>query len=61
MPTWHQEKAGLPQLAHPTQWRSYNPSGHLCVMTHESKEACMKYCERTGDVPVPPNLRRKES
>jgi hypothetical protein len=26
MPSWHQLKAGLPKLSHPTQWSSYNPT-----------------------------------
>lgn len=56
MPTWHQERPGhpLPQLAHATLWRSYNPTGHLSVMTHESHQACLAYCDKTGDVPVAP-------
>lgn len=54
MPSWHQLNAGVPPLWHPTKWRSYNPEGHMCVMTHESEEACKAYCLRTGDVPVPP-------
>jgi hypothetical protein len=55
MATWHQQKAGLPKLYHPTQWSSYNPSGHLSVMRHESEEACMTYCKNTGDIPLPPS------
>ena len=59
MPTWHQLNAGIPKLSHPSKWRSYNPQGHLSVMTHESKEACMAHCDRTGDVPLAPdNIRR---
>lgn len=56
MPSWHQERPGqtLPKLSHPTQWSSYNPQGHLSVMRHESREACMTYCNKTGDIPVPP-------
>jgi len=56
MATWHQERAGspLPVLTHPTKWTSYNPHGHLSVMRHESYEACMAYCEKTGDVPLAP-------
>lgn len=57
MSTWHQERKDhpLPKLWHPAKWRSYNPKGHLSVMTHESKEACIKYCDKTGDVPVAPS------
>lgn len=55
MPTWHQLKAGLPKLSHPTQWSSYNPQGHLCIVRHESREACLAYCERTGNVPLMPD------
>lgn len=54
MASWHQQNAGLPQLNHPTQWRSYNPKGHLCIMTFASKEDCFKYCDKTGDVPLAP-------
>lgn len=56
MPSWHQERPGqtLPKLSHPTQWSSYNPQGHLSVMRHESREACMAYCNKTGDIPLPP-------
>jgi hypothetical protein len=56
MSTWHQERAGkpLPVLTHPTLWTSYNPRGHLSVMRHESYEACMAYCKKTGDVPLAP-------
>lgn len=56
MPTWHQERSGhpLPNLQHATKWRCYNPTGHLSVMTFDSKDACLAYCNRTGDVPVPP-------
>lgn len=54
MSTWHQERGGhsLPKLCHPTLWRSYNPKGHLGVMTFSTKEECLKYCEKTGDIPV---------
>lgn len=63
MSTWHQERGAtaggvakvLPKLWHPTLWRSYNPKGHLCVMTHPNKEDCMAYCSKTGDVPVAPS------
>ena len=59
MPSWHQKNAwklnGFPKLSHPTQWSSYNPTGHLCVMRHESHEACMEYCKRTGNVPLAPD------
>lgn len=57
MASWHQERSGhaLPKLSHPTQWTSYNPQGHLSVMRHESLEACMAYCNKTGDVPLPPD------
>lgn len=57
MPTWHQERPGkpLPKLTHPTKWRSYNPTGHLSVMTHDSQHDCVEYCKRTGDVPLPPD------
>ena len=56
MSAWHQERSGhpLPKLQHQTKWRSYNPTGHLCVMTHGSEAECLAYCNRTGDVPVPP-------
>lgn len=61
MATWHQERAGkpLPTLTHPTKWSSYNPSGHLSVMRHESSEACMTYCEKTGDAPLAPTGEMK--
>ena len=59
MPTWHQLKGGLPKLTHPTKWSSYNPTGHLSIMRHESKEACMGYCKKTGDVPLAPDNERK--
>jgi len=57
MPTWHQERPGkpLPKLTHPTLWRSYNPSGHLSVMTFDSQKDCLEYCKRTGDVALPPD------
>ena len=59
MPTWHQLQAfkrnGWPRLAHPTKWSSYNPHGHLCVVRHESREVCMEYCKRTGNIPLPPD------
>ena len=59
MPTWHQQNAwrrdGFPKLSHPTKWSSYNPTGHLCVMRHESREACDIYCKNTGDIPLPPD------
>ena len=63
MSTWHQERPGkqLPKLTHPTKWRSYNPQGHLSVMTFESAEECMTYCERTGDIPLAPDNQHKES
>lgn len=62
MTTWHQERGAipggvpklLPALQHPNLWRSYNPKGYMCVMTHPNKEAALAYCERTGDVPVAP-------
>ena len=56
MPTWHQEREGkkLPALYHPTKWTSYNPTGPLSVMRHESAEECLAYCDKTGDVPLPP-------
>lgn len=61
MPTWHQERNGhpLPVLYHPTKWRSYNPNGHLSVMTHESREVCEQYCKRSGDVPLAPSGEMK--
>lgn len=59
MPSWHQQNAwrrdGAPKLSHPTLWTSYNPSGHLSVMRHESQEECMAYCKKAGDVPLPPD------
>lgn len=59
MASWHQLNAwrrdGFPTLAHPTLWTSYNPQGHLSVMRHESAEACMEYCKKTGDIPLPPS------
>lgn len=55
MPSWHQTKHGLPRLSHPTQWTSYNPHGHLSVMRHATREECMAYCEKTGDIPLPPD------
>lgn len=57
MPTWHQERPGhpLPKLTHPTQWSSYNPHGHLSVMRFASREECLAYCEKTGDVPLAPD------
>jgi hypothetical protein len=65
MPSWHQQNAwqreGFPKLSHPTQWSSYNPTGHLSVMRHESHEACVEYCKRTGDVPLPPESAKGES
>lgn len=58
MPSWHQLKAGLPKLSHPTQWSSYNPTGHLSVMRHASHDDCIEYCKRTGDIPLAPgNLK----
>lgn len=60
MTTWHQDKAGVPSLEHPTRWRSYNPAGHLCVMTHHDKDDCLAYCRRTGDIPVPPGNTRAQ-
>lgn len=59
MSTWHQERNGhpLPKLSHPTQWRSYNPKGHLGVITHLTEEQCTRYCDKTGDIAVPPVLR----
>ena len=59
MPSWHQQNAsrrdGVLKLSHPTQWSSYNPQGHLSVMRHESREACVAYCRKTGDVMLPPD------
>jgi hypothetical protein len=57
MATWHQERNGhaLPKLTHPTLWRSYNPKGHLSIMTFESQEHCAVYCKKTGDIPLPPD------
>lgn len=55
MPSWHQLKAGLPKLSHPTKWTSYNPRGHLSVMRHASREECIEYCKRTGDIPLAPD------
>lgn len=59
MPSWHQingwRRNGMPKLSHPTQWSSYNPHGHLCVMRHASHEECMAYCAKTGDIPLPPD------
>jgi hypothetical protein len=59
MPSWHQINAwklnGFPKLSHPTQWSSYNPTGHLCVMRHASHDECVEYCKRTGDIPVAPD------
>lgn len=63
MPTWHQSRSGqpLPKLTHPTKWSSYNPTGHLGVMRHESGAECLAYCEKTGDVPLSPdNQQPKE-
>ena len=54
MSTWHQEKRGLPVLYHKTLWTAYNPAGHLGVMRFETKEDCLKYCDATGDIPLPP-------
>lgn len=54
MATWHQEKAGLPVLYHETKWTAYNPKGHLSVMRFNTEAECMVYCNRTGDVPLPP-------
>lgn len=63
MPSWHQERNGrtLPKLTHPTRWTSYNPVGHLTVMRHESVEACLAYCDKTGDIPLPPDNRQGEA
>ena len=57
MSTWHQERKGraLPKLSHPIRWSSYNPTGHLCVMRHFTEDTCMAYCDKTGDIPVPPD------
>ncbi len=55
MATWHQLKVGLPKLSHPTKWSSYNPKGHLSVMRFASYEDCIKYCNKTGDIPVKPD------
>ena len=46
-----------PQLNHPTEWRSYNPQGHLSVSTHQSESECMAYCKVTGDLPLLPLSR----
>lgn len=58
MPSWHQtngwRRDGFPTLNHPTQWSSYNPHGHLSVMRHATREECMAYCAKTGDIPLPP-------
>jgi hypothetical protein len=65
MPSWHQQNAwkrdGFPKLSHPTQWSSYNPTGHMSVMRYASREECMEYCKRTGDVPLPPESVKGES
>ena len=57
MPTWHQEREGkkLPKLSHPVRWSSYNPTGQLSVIRHLTKDTCMTYCNKTGDIPVPPD------
>lgn len=60
MTTWHQERNGkaLPKLTHESRWRSYNPKGHLSVMTFETAKACFEYCKKTGDIPLAPdNIR----
>lgn len=57
MTTWHQQQAMMRDpitLRHPTLWSAYNPAGHLSVMRFDSMEACMRYCETTGDVPLAP-------
>ena len=61
MPSWHQERQGkpLPKLTHATKWRSYNPTGHLSVMTFDSKDECLAYCNRTGDIPMPPDNHKE--
>jgi len=55
MATWHQLKAGIPKLSHATKWTSYNPAGHLSVMRFECYEDCINYCNKTGDIPLPPD------
>ncbi len=52
---WHQLNAGLPKLWHATKWTAYNSKGHLSVMRFDTKEACMEYCNKTGDTPLPPS------
>ena len=54
MNNWHQQKAGLPVLYHATKWTAYNPKGHLSVMRFDTKEDCIKYCNKTGDTPLAP-------
>jgi hypothetical protein len=54
MSSWHQQNAGLPVLYHATKWTAYNPKGHLSVMRFDTKEDCMKYCNKTGDTPLAP-------
>jgi hypothetical protein len=59
MATWHQKKAGLPILYHPTKWTAYNPTGHLSVMRFDTEKECMDYCKKTKDIPLPPTNSRK--
>ena len=61
MGTWHQLKAGLPVLYHETKWTAYNPKGHLSVMRFDTKEDCFLYCEKTGDIPLPPSNNTKKT
>ena len=56
MATWHQQNAGLPKISHPTMWSSYNPKGHWIIMRFASYEDCIKYCNKTGDIPVKPDI-----
>lgn len=58
MPTWHQEKAGMPVLYHAALWTAYNPRGQLSVMRFATAEECMRYCEKTGDVALPPTIAK---
>ncbi len=62
MSTWYQEREGhrhpLPVLTHTTLWRCYNPKGNLRVMTFAAKEECTTFCEKNGEVPVPPLSER---
>jgi len=61
MPTWHQARNPVP-LYHPTKWRAYDPRVEfLSLITFDTKEECMEYCARTGEIPLMPFTPKEQA